>query len=141
MKSLRSTSSLHAADEEVSPLTPMIDIVFQLLVYFVFTFEAANVLTNLQVYTPTTPVNPPAIEFERKDFLNAEILPDGQVALNNRVVSWEASREMLRSLGELNPNQTVIIRVDNRSEHGDLIRLLDQFAEANMINLSLARRG
>ncbi len=46
--------------EEVQfPVTPMLDMAFQLLAFFVLTFQAPSAETYLDLFLPTTPVAPP----------------------------------------------------------------------------------
>ena len=58
----KSKKRLNINKMEDIPMTPMIDVVFQLLIYFVFTFEIVDIDTHIQVSRPAPSKAPPPPE-------------------------------------------------------------------------------
>ena len=119
---------------EVS-MTPMIDVVFQLLIYFLVTFSTADVLAHLDVSRPS----PEAARREKPppaDMIRVAVLPAGY-AINGRAVSEEELGSLLRRLAAVSTNQTVLVACDDRSEHGHLIRVLDLCAQSGLRKISV----
>ena len=116
-------------------MTPMIDVVFQLLIYFLVTFSTADVLAHLDISRPSpdaaqqqTP--PPA------DMIRVAVMPAGY-AINGRRVSEEELGTLLRRLASISAKQTVLVVCDDRSLHGKLIHVLDLCAESGLAQISV----
>ncbi len=116
------------------PLTPMIDVVFQLLVYFVFTFEPIDLFAHLQVYRPASDKN--ATSETQPEVVRINVFPDGYT-INGRVVSNETLLNILFRMADLDPNQTVIIQPTVNSPHAHLIELLDMCTNAGLNKFSI----
>jgi biopolymer transport protein ExbD len=122
-------------DEIEIPMTPMIDVVFQLLIYFLVTFETPDVMAHLNVFRPQPdatqekPETPP-------DIIDVGIYPDG-FTIGDRQVTLERLDELLAKLAGYGTGQTVIIKCGLDSSHGDLVRVLDLCAKAGLTNLSV----
>ena len=118
---------------EVS-MTPMIDVVFQLLIYFLVTFSTADVLAHLDISRPS----PDAAQREAppSDMIRVAVMPSGY-AINGRRVSEEELGNLLRRLASISTQQTVLVVCDDRSLHGKLIRVLDLCAESGLTKISV----
>lgn len=131
----RERKSKNQVEASEIPMTPMIDVVFQLLVYFLVTLKPEDVLTNLEVYRPT-----PESRRERSEvppnLIRIEVFADGY-AINERPVSINALGDTLMRLAALDPDQSIIIMVSSISQHDSLVRVLDRCAAAGMSNLSV----
>ncbi len=131
----RERKSRDQAEAAEIPMTPMIDVVFQLLVYFLVTLKPEDVLTNLEVYRPS-----PESRRERSEvppnLIRIEVFADGY-AINERSVSINALGDTLIRLAALDPDQSIIIMVSSLSQHDRLVRVLDRCAAAGMSNLSV----
>ena len=121
-------------DIELS-MTPMIDVVFQLLIYFLVTFSTADVLAHLDISRPSpeaaqkqTP--PPA------DMIRVAVLPKGY-AINGRKMTEVELETMLKRLSSISTKQTVLVTCDDRSLHGRLIQVLDMCAESGLTHISV----
>ncbi len=116
-------------------MTPMIDVVFQLLIYFIFTFETPDVLAHLDVFRPS-PDSAPREQKEQPNMIKINIFPDG-FTINERQVSLEGLDQLLTKLAGYGTGQTVVITCGSASSHGDLVRVLDLCAKTGMTNLSV----
>lgn len=122
------------SEMEVS-MTPMIDVVFQLLIYFLVTFSTADVLAHLDISRPA----PDAAQQEASpsaDMIRVAVMPAGY-AINGREVSGEELGNLLRRLASVSTQQTVLVVCDDRSLHGKLIRVLDLCAESGLTQISV----
>lgn len=114
-------------------MTPMIDVVFQLLIYFLVTFSTADVLAHLDISRPA----PDAAQQEAPgDMIRVAVMPAGY-AINGREVSGEELGNLLRRLASISTQQTVLVVCDDRSLHGKLIRVLDRCAESGLTKISV----
>lgn len=116
-------------------MTSMIDVVFQLLIYFLVTFETPDVIAHLDVFRPS-PDSPPKEQQEQPNMIRINIFPDG-FTINERVVTLEGLDKLLTKLAGYGTSQTVVITCGSASAHGDLVRVLDICAKTGMKNLSV----
>ena len=113
----------------------MIDVVFQLLIYFLVTFSTADVLAHLDISRPSpeatqTKPKPPA------DMIRVAVMPKGY-AINGRGVTGEELASMLKRLAGISIRQTVLVTCDDKSLHGRLIQVLDMCAENGLTQISV----
>ena len=125
---------------EVDPpalsMTPMIDVVFQLLIYFVVTLHPVDVITNLDVFQPAP--DPNAKQDEKPPTpMRIAVLPQGHYAFNDNAMSLNTIDANLEKVARINPSTTIMIVIASQSKHGDLVRLLDVCAKNNLRSLSV----
>jgi len=116
------------------PMTPMIDVVFQLLIYFVFTIKPVDVVAHLDVFSPSS--KPPVDSTEPPPMMKIEIY-QGAVLMNGAGLDMENLGRILGKLAALNPKQTVMILCSVDSRHRDLVEVLDSCAKVGLTNLSV----
>ena len=119
---------------EVS-MTPMIDVVFQLLIYFLVTFTTPDVLAHLDISRPA----PDKTQTEQRTppkMIRVNIYADG-FSLNGRAVSRTELHSILNRLASFSKTQTVLITCAGESEHAKLIDVLDICAESGLSKLSV----
>lgn len=116
-------------------MTPMIDVVFQLLIYFLVTFTTPDVLAHLDISRPapdasqTEPRTPPKM-------IRVNIYEEG-FSLNGRAVSKNELERILNRLAGFSKSQTVLITCAGGSEHSMLVGVLDVCAGAGLNQLSV----
>jgi len=119
---------------EVS-MTPMIDVVFQLLIYFLVTFTTPDVLAHLDISRPA----PDPTQKEQRTppkMIRVNIYTDG-FSLNGRAVSRTELSSILNRLASFSKSQTVLITCSGSSTHAKLIDVLDICAESGLSKLSV----
>lgn len=125
----------HATREEETEIniTPMLDIVFIMLIFFIVT-------TSFIRETGIDPQRPEAITADRQDRGNILIAVSatGQIWMNKRQVELEAVRQAVEQARNESPESTVVIIADERSETGILIDLMDQVRLGGILNISVA---
>ena len=132
----RKRKKLKISDDTVEiSMTPMIDVVFQLLIYFVVTFEVQDVIAHLDVFRPS-----PEAQAERPEtppkMIRIEIFPDG-FTINDRIVDLVELDRLMGKLASIDTTQTILIMVTSIAPHGALIEVLDLCAKAGLSNLSV----
>jgi len=123
--------------EEASeiPMTPMIDVVFQLLIYFLVTMEPEDVKTHLEVLRPS-----PESQREKSEvppnLVKIQIFGDGYT-INDKPIGIGALADVLGRLAALDDEQTILIMCSSLSQHERLVTVLDRCAAAGLKNLSV----
>ncbi len=132
----RGRRSAGAAVDGNVEMTPMIDVVFQLLIYFIVTITPMDVDARLDIFRPAAGTPPPET-VQPPRMIQIQVLP-GIYLFNERAVSIERLGEILERLGEASTTQTVLIMVSSDSAHERLIAVLDRCSRAGLTNLSVA---
>jgi len=125
-----------STDEETGfDLTPMLDVVFIMLIFFIVT-------TSFVKESGITVNRPSAKTAEQKP--QASILigihQDGNVWIDKRRVDIRSVRANVERLRAESPEGTVVIQADKRSKNGILIQVMDQIRLAGVKKISIAAR-
>lgn len=117
------------------PMTPMIDVVFQLLIYFIYTMKPLDIISHLDVFRPS-----PEAQRQQSDvppnLLKIAIYADG-FTINEKAVSYESLEAVMTKLAALNKDQTVLIMCTALSPHFKLVQVLDLCQKLQLNNLSV----
>ncbi|MED5262361.1 MAG: biopolymer transporter ExbD [Myxococcota bacterium] len=129
---MRRRRSRQEEESEVN-LTPMLDVVFIMLIFFIvtasFVKEAGIDITR-----------PPAATAERKERGNIliAITNNDQIWVDRRQVDPRALRANIERLHAENPQGSVIIQADVESKNGLLVQVMDAARLAGVRSVSLA---
>ena len=136
---MRKRRKTEEPEMEVS-MTPMIDVVFQLLIYFLVTFTTPDVLAHLDISRPA----PDKSQTEQRTppkMIRVNIYAEGGretgFSLNGRAVSRTELSSILNRLASFSKSQTVLITCSGSSAHAKLVNVLDICAESGLSNLSV----
>ena len=124
------------ATEATVEMTPMIDVVFQLLIYFVVTITPVDVAARLDVFRPAAGA-PPAEDVTPPRMIQIAIYRD-EIRVNGQPMSVPRLTQVLQQLGSLSATQTVMIMCARDSDHEKLITVLDRCSRAGLTNLSVS---
>ncbi|MDR1468408.1 MAG: biopolymer transporter ExbD [Spirochaetaceae bacterium] len=113
-------------------ITPLLDVVFQLLLFFILT--SALVQPSIELDLPESGEESEAIEAELVISADSE----GRVFFNDQSIAREEIEDALRSFAEQKSGGEVILRVDSAASYGDFFFILDASRNAGMKNLHLA---
>lgn len=116
-------------------MTPMIDVVFQLLIFFLYSIKHEDILAHLDVSRPA-PDPTTRQQSQVEDLLTITIYRDGFL-LKGRQVGMATLDRHLSRLASFSKNVSVIIKCTADSPHKYLVRLLDTCAKAELSNLSV----
>jgi biopolymer transport protein ExbD len=119
-------------DNEVN-LTPMLDVVFIMLIFFIVTasfVKEAGIDVN----------RPSAATAERKEKGNilVAISANNQIWIDRRQVDPRALRANIERMHAENPNGSVVIQADEESKNGLLVLVMDAARQVGVKNVSIA---
>ena len=121
-------------DEEAEiNMTPMLDIVFIMLIFFIVTTSFVKE-SGVDVNRPSAST---AERKERGNILIA-ITPNDEIWIDKRKVDIRAVRANVERLHAENPEGSVIIQADRNSKTGLLVQVMDQARLAGVANVSIA---
>jgi biopolymer transport protein ExbD len=121
-------------DEEAEiNLTPMLDVTFNMLIFFIVTSSFVKE-AGIEV---TKPPAATAVRAERGNILVA-ITESGQVWIDKRPVDIRAVRPNIERLHAENPQGGVVIQADENSKNRVLVQVMDAAREAGVYNVSIA---
>jgi len=116
-------------------MTAMIDVVFQLLIYFIVTVKPVDEIAHLDVFRPSPEKKQEQLQTPPK-MIRIQIFPDG-FTINDRTVSLREMETLIARLAGIDTKQTIMIMAAALSRHEDLIRVLDLCAKHGLQNLSV----
>jgi biopolymer transport protein ExbD len=117
-------------------LAPMIDIVFNLLCFFIVAQIFAQWETEISVKIPTAQTGHVIDRLPGEVILN--ILKDGKVVVNRQALDESGLRNLLQRIVKLFPGQPVLIRADRGTPYGDVVRVLDLCRQSDIWNIAFA---
>ena len=120
-------------NENEVDLTPMLDVVFIMLIFFIVTasfVKEAGIDVN----------KPNAVTAERKEKGNilVAISADNQLWIDRRQVDPRALRANIERMHAENPNGAVVIQADVESKNGLLVQVMDAARQAGVKSVSIA---
>ncbi len=120
--------------EERPDLTPMIDVVFQLLIFFM--------VTAVFAITPGLDIKLPEAEEAQapeKENLFIVVDQDGNMKLNHQSVTFANLKDKLQEKRSLLDNTTlIIIQGDERATHGQIVQIMDIARQVGIIDQVIA---
>jgi biopolymer transport protein ExbD len=129
---MRRRYSLDKEEEEVN-LTPMLDVVFIMLIFFIVTASFVKE-SGMEINRPDAAT---AVKKERGNILVA-ITPSGQIWIDRRQVDVRRVRANIERLHAENPQGAVVIQADRDSKNGLLVEVMDAAKLAGVENISIA---
>ena len=120
-------------DESEIDLTPMLDVVFIMLIFFIVTasfVKEAGIDVN----------RPAAATAERKERGNilVAITDNGRIWINKRQVDPRAVRANIERMHAENPQGTVVIQADENSKSGLIVQVMDAARLAGVYEVAIA---
>ena len=122
-----------AQEETELDMTPMLDIVFIMLIFFIVTTS----FVKESGVTVSTPQAATAVQQENANIFIA-ITAAGEVWIDRRPVDPRAVRTIVARLHADNPEGSVIIQSDARSATGTLVDVMDQVRLAGVEGIAIA---
>ncbi|MCH2652144.1 MAG: biopolymer transporter ExbD [Gammaproteobacteria bacterium] len=121
-------------EESEINITPMLDIVFIMLIFFIVTTSFVKEI-SIDVNRPT---KSPIKEQKKSDVISVRILDSGQILIQERLISLDAVRANIESSLALKPQASVVVVSDRDADAGLLVRVIDQSRLAGASSVSLA---
>lgn len=115
-------------------IIPMIDIIFFLLVFFMMSMLSMTARHTLDLDLPRAS----SAELTAVKSLPVSITRDGTIYVEKEKISRENFLRRIELEKERNPEMTVLLSADARSEHGDFLFVLDKLNAAGIQKVSIA---
>ncbi len=126
-------SRLRSTEEASVDLTPMLDVVFIMLIFFIVTASFVKE-AGVDVNRP----NAETAEPQNRGNIMIAIRPNGEIWVDRRPVDVRALRANIERLRAENPEGTVVILADKESQTGLLVEVMDQVRLAGVSNVAIA---
>jgi biopolymer transport protein ExbD len=114
-------------------LTPLIDVVFLLLIFFM--------VSTSFVFTNSLKVNLPKAKGDTVDIkknVNIVITKEDKISIDGKVISKTRLLEKLKILNKKHPNATIVLQADADSKHGDVVYVMDKSKKAGFKKFAIA---
>ena len=133
MRLKKTTKRGHGTMHELN-ITPLLDLVFVLLVIFIIT--TPQMMNNLEMTLPSPKPPPPSQEKPRINKIAVEA--SGQITLNDQNVSVAELRTGLQSLKTADPDLKVVVKGSDETDYQNMIAVLDVLRQLNITKIGLA---
>lgn len=125
-----------ALDEPQINLTPMIDVVFNLLIFFMLATRFADLERQFDVQLPTASSAQPLTS--PPDEIVVNVFSDGRIVVSQQPLSLEQLEARLKSAHDRYADQAVLIRGDGQGTYQNIMDVLTVCHRAEITNFSLA---
>ncbi len=124
------------AEQSEVNMTPMLDVVFIMLIFFIVT-------SSFVKEAGVDVIRPPAVTAESKDKGNIliAITENGQIWIDRRQVDPRSLRASIERLHGENPNGAIVIQADQKSQNHLLIAVMDAAKAAGVNQVAIAAEG
>ncbi len=104
-------------------MTPLIDMVFLLLVFFLVATTFHQTEREMQIALPHASFTGPISTALREIIINVDSA--GQIIVSGRTIEPDDLRAMIERAVEANPDQKVTLRGDRTTAYANIVRVLD----------------
>ena len=132
MRPMFDSASREEEEQEIN-ITPMLDVVFIMLIFFIVTASFVKE-SGIDVNRPDAQT---AVKKEKANILVA-ISENGEIWIDRQRVDPRAVRANIERLHAENPQGTVIIQADKLSRTQVLVQVMDAARQAGVFNVSIA---
>ena len=114
-------------------MLPLIDIVFLLLVFFIYAMLSMAVHRSLPVALPTSH----SAEIDNKEVVSVTINGDGAISLDQNPVTLDELAPALQQKKKVDNAKAVALFADRHLEYQELFRVLDIIKQTGLEHVSL----
>lgn len=122
-----------SSEEAGIDITPMMDIVFIMLIFFIVTTSFIKE-SGIDVQKPSAKT----AEQKKQASILVAINPAGEIYIDRRKVDLRTVRANVEKLKAESPEGSVVIQADKNSMTGVLVKVMDQIRLAGVIKISVA---
>ena len=115
-------------------ITPLLDLVFVLLVIFIIT--TPQMMNNLEMTLPSGKPPPPSKEKPKINKIAVEA--DGQITFNELRVTSEELKANLKALKASDPDLKVVVKGSDEADYQKMILVLDVLRQLDITKIGLA---
>jgi biopolymer transport protein ExbD len=132
--SLKKTSRSHHSSLNELNITPLLDLVFVLLVIFIIT--TPQMMNNLEMNLPSG--KPPPPQKEKPKINRIVVDAKGQTFLNDEAVTVAALKDKLQQLKTDNPDLSVVVKGADEVDYQNMVSVLDVLQQLDITKVGLA---
>jgi biopolymer transport protein ExbD len=129
----RNNQAAAAEDEAQIDLTPMLDVVFIMLIFFIVTASFIKE-AGIEVNRPEASTSQP----KKNVNILIAVSATNEIWMDQRRIDVRAVRANIERLHAENPKGAVVIQADNESNTETVVAVLDAAREAGVYDVSLA---
>jgi biopolymer transport protein ExbD len=122
----------HWSDITRLEMTPMIDVVFQLLIFFVIAVKPEDLLSHLDITRGESPA-------AALPLIRVEVLADG-LTVNGKRADIQFLDGVLSRLPAAARDRTVLVACESQSRHEGLVQVLDTCAKSGYARIAMTSR-
>jgi biopolymer transport protein ExbD len=120
--------------------TPMVDVAFLLLTFFMLT-TTMNKPQTMEINLP--PSNDVNVEVAQSNLMTIRVKEDGAIYWNIAVddpqkVTFKDLRNLLTQKNQENPRLITLIKIDRKGKYSTMVDIMDELNVANVTRFSLA---
>ena len=130
---MRRITSVSADDESEVNITPLIDIVFIMLIFFIVTATFVKE-AGIDVNKPDAPT----AEVKKKANILIAIDANNNIWLDRRKIDIRSVIPNIKRLRSENPQGSVVLQADEESKNKMLVEVMDAARQAGVVNIALA---
>lgn len=123
---------LHSRPPRVEML-PLIDVVFLLLVVFIYTMLSMAVHKGLPVNLPSGD----EVQIEKQAPISVTVTAAGEIFIDKRPVSLDGLLAELKTISQNDREKGVLLFADRQLDYGELFTVLDRIHQAGLYRVSL----
>ena len=114
-------------------LTPLIDVIFQLLLFFIVSTTFRN--------SPSFEVDLPQVSSDQMimddNTWTLTVGVDGRMVATDKEILPEQLLKILREQVQSNPNMSLMIEADEQLSHGAVVKIMDTAQEAGIVTVQI----
>ena len=129
----KTTKKGHGTMTELN-ITPLLDLVFVLLVIFIIT--TPQLMNNLEMTLPSS--KPPPPSDKKPKITRIEVEADGKITLNGTTVTKTELRADLKQMKSDNPDMPVVVKGSDEVEYQGMVVVLDTLQQLDITKVGLA---
>ncbi|HEU6447304.1 MAG TPA: biopolymer transporter ExbD [Verrucomicrobiae bacterium] len=131
---MKKTSKRHHETLAELNITPLLDLVFVLLVIFIIT--TPQMMNNLEMNLPSGKPPPPQKDKPKVNRISVDA--SGRIFLNDQPVTLAGLRQYLEQLKSENPDLSVVVKGDDNVDYQNMINVLDILQQLDITKVGLA---
>jgi len=113
-------------------LTPVVDVVFNLLIFFALSLNFAAASRGINVKLPSAS----SAKIIRSDQVTVNLTKEGHTFLDDKKITLEQLGPMLKEKAD--KKSLIIIRADSDVEHGKVVRIMDIIKSQDLNRIAIA---
>lgn len=131
--SLKKTTRKHHGTMTELNITPLLDLVFVLLVIFIIT--TPQLMNNLEINLPS---GKPPKDKPKDEPTRIEVTAKGQITLDAQPVTVTELKAQLASLKSANPQMGVVVKGADDAEYQVMVGVLDTLRQLEITKMGMA---